>query len=77
LVWEIKKILGDDSILVNFIVVCVLVFYGYFEVVIIEICDKVIVVVVCELLLCLLGVEVVDKYEVGGYLILVMYVLGN
>lgn len=76
LIWEICKILGDDSILVNLIVVCVLVFYGYFELVVIEICDKVIVVEVCMLLEQLLGIEVVDCYEVGGYLILVIYVLG-
>ncbi len=67
LVWETRKILGDDSILVNPTAVRVPVFYGHSEAVTIETRDKVTPEAARELLARSPGVEVVDKHEAGGY----------
>jgi len=67
LVWETRKILGDDSILVNPTAVRVPVFYGHSEAVSIETRDKVTPEAARELLSRLPGVEVVDRHEAGGY----------
>ncbi|MDX3936729.1 aspartate-semialdehyde dehydrogenase [Stenotrophomonas sp. TWI700] len=67
LVWETRKILGDDSILVNPTAVRVPVFYGHSEAVTIETRDKVTPDAARELLARSPGVEVVDRHEAGGY----------
>ena len=67
LVWETKKILGDDSIRVNATVVRVPVFYGHSEAVNIETRDKLDAVAARALLEKAPGVEVVDEREPGGY----------
>jgi aspartate-semialdehyde dehydrogenase len=77
LVWETKKILGDDSILVNPTAVRVPVFYGHSEAVTIETRDKVTVAAARELLSRSPGVEVVDKHEAGGYPTPVTHASGN
>ena len=67
LIWETRKILGDDSILVNPTAVRVPVFYGHSESVAIETRDKVTVAEARALLEQSPGVEVVDRHEAGGY----------
>lgn len=67
LVWETRKILGDDSIMVNPTAVRVPVFYGHSEAVAIETRDKVTAEAARELLAQSPGVEVVDRREAGGY----------
>jgi len=67
LVWETRKILGDDSIGVNPTVVRVPVFYGHSEAVHIETRDKLSVEQARELLERAPGVEVVDERVPGGY----------
>ena len=67
LVWETRKILGDESILVNPTAVRVPVFYGHSESVAIETRDKVTVAEARALLEQSPGVEVVDRHEAGGY----------
>lgn len=67
LVWETRKILGDDSIKVNPTAVRVPVFYGHSEAVAIETRDKVTAEAARELLSQSPGVEVVDRREAGGY----------
>lgn len=67
LVWETRKILGDDSILVNPTAVRVPVFYGHSEAVTIQTRDKVTPDAARELLSRSPGVEVVDRHEAGGY----------
>jgi len=67
LVWETRKILGDDSILVNATVVRVPVFYGHSEAVAIETRDKLTAARARELLEAAPGIEVVDEARGGGY----------
>lgn len=67
LVWETRKILGDDSIQVNPTAVRVPVFYGHSEAVAIETRDKITVEEARELLAASPGVEVVDERKPGGY----------
>jgi len=67
LVWETRKILGDDSILVNPTAVRVPVFYGHSEAVAIETREKVDAEAARELLSRSPGVEVVDTRQAGGY----------
>uniref|UniRef100_UPI003CF97215 Asd/ArgC dimerization domain-containing protein n=1 Tax=Stenotrophomonas sp. SrG TaxID=3414430 RepID=UPI003CF97215 len=67
LVWETRKILGDDSSLVNPTAVRVPVFYGHSEAVTIETRDQVTPDAARELLSRSPGVEVVDTHEAGGY----------
>lgn len=67
LVWETRKILGDDSIQVNPTAVRVPVFYGHSEAVAIETREKVTPEAARELLASAPGVEVVDERKAGGY----------
>jgi len=67
LVWETRKILGDDSIQVNPTAVRVPVFYGHSEAVAIETRDKITVGAARALLEASPGVEVVDECKPGGY----------
>ena len=67
LVWETRKILGDDSIQVNATVVRVPVFYGHSEAVHIETREKIGAARARELLQAAPGVEVVDERVPGGY----------
>ena len=67
LVWETRKILGDDSIQVNATVVRVPVFYGHSEAVHIETREKITAERARELLASAPGVEVVDERGPGGY----------
>ena len=67
LVWETRKILGDDRIGVNATVVRVPVFYGHSEAVNIETRDKLAAADARALLAAAPGVEVVDEPVGGGY----------
>ncbi len=67
LVWETRKILGDDAIRVNATVVRVPVFYGHSEAVNIETRDKLSAAEARRLLETAPGVEVVDEARGGGY----------
>lgn len=67
LVWETRKILGDDSIRVNATAVRVPVFFGHSEAVHLETREKIGVELVRELLAATEGVELVDAREPGGY----------
>jgi len=67
LVWETRKILGDDSIRVNATVVRVPVFYGHSEAVNVETRDKLSAADARKLLETAPGVEVVDDAIDGGY----------
>ncbi|MCG8668765.1 MAG: aspartate-semialdehyde dehydrogenase [Pseudomonadales bacterium] len=67
MVWETKKIFGDDSIEVNPTCVRIPVFYGHSEAVHIETKEKISAEKVTELLKAADGVEVVDTRSDGGY----------
>ncbi len=67
LVWETRKILGDDAIQVNPTAVRVPVFYGHSEAVNVETRKKLSADEVRALLEAAPGVEVVDQREPGGY----------
>ena len=67
MVWETRKILGDDSILVNPTAVRVPVFFGHSEAVHVETKQKISVERVRELLAVAPGVTLVDERENGGY----------
>ncbi len=77
LVWETRKILGDDSIRVNATVVRVPVFYGHSEAVNIETRDKISAAEARALLEDSPGVEVVDEHAPGGYPTPVTHASGN
>ncbi|MFP7721255.1 aspartate-semialdehyde dehydrogenase [Lysobacter sp. A3-1-A15] len=77
LVWETRRILGDESIQVNATVVRVPVFYGHSEAVHIETREKIGAARVRELLRAAPGVEVVDEREGGGYPTPVTHASGN
>ena len=67
LVWETKKILGDDRIQVNPTAVRVPVFYGHSEAVNVETREKITPQQARALLAKAPGVEVVDDHAPGGY----------
>jgi aspartate-semialdehyde dehydrogenase len=67
MVWETRKILGDESIRVNPTAVRVPVFFGHSEAVHIETARKLDVDEARALLAAAPGVEVVDDREPGGY----------
>ncbi len=67
MVWETKKIMGDDSIRVNPTCVRVPVFYGHSEAVHIETRDKITAEQARELLRKAPGVIVLDEHVAGGY----------
>jgi aspartate-semialdehyde dehydrogenase len=77
LVWETRKILGDDSIGVNATVVRVPVFYGHSEAVHIETREKITAAAARALLEKAPGVEVVDEPVGGGYPTPVTHASGN
>jgi aspartate-semialdehyde dehydrogenase len=67
MVWETRKILCDDEILVNPTAVRIPVFYGHSEAVHLETRDKISAAEVVELLHKAPGVEVLDGVETGLY----------
>jgi aspartate-semialdehyde dehydrogenase len=67
MVWETRKIMEDDSIVVNPTAVRVPVFYGHSEAVHIETRKKITAVEARALLEKAPGVIVMDKREPGGY----------
>ncbi|TKR33589.1 aspartate-semialdehyde dehydrogenase [Luteimonas gilva] len=67
LIWETRKILGDDSIQVNPTAVRVPVFFGHSEAVNVETKVKITPEEARELLKTAPGVEVVDERKPGGY----------
>jgi aspartate-semialdehyde dehydrogenase len=67
MVWETRKILGDDSILVNPTAVRIPVFYGHSEAVNIETRDKISAAEVCDLLRNAPGVTLLDGVAMGQY----------
>ncbi|MGD9888413.1 MAG: aspartate-semialdehyde dehydrogenase [Halothiobacillaceae bacterium] len=67
MVWETKKIMGDERILVNPTCVRVPVFYGHSEAVHIETRDKITAEQARELLMKAPGVIVLDDHVAGGY----------
>ena len=77
LVWETRKILGDDNIQVNPTAVRVPVFYGHAEAVAVETRQKVTAQQARELLERSPGIEVVDERKPGGYPTPVTHASGN
>ncbi len=67
LVWETRKILGDDTIEVNPTAARVPVFFGHSEAVHIETRDKLTVDLARELLAMAPGITVLDERKDGGY----------
>ncbi len=67
MVWETRKIFGDDSIQVNPTAVRIPVFYGHSEAIHIETREKITAEAVRELLEKAEGVVVVDERRDGGY----------
>ncbi|HKT33117.1 MAG TPA: aspartate-semialdehyde dehydrogenase [Gammaproteobacteria bacterium] len=67
MLWETRKILGDDSIRVNATAVRVPVFYGHSEALHIETREKISVARARALLRAAPGVEVLDERRAGGY----------
>jgi aspartate-semialdehyde dehydrogenase len=67
MVWETRKIMGDDSIQVNPTTVRVPVFYGHSEAVHIETRDKLTAEQARELLAKAPGIVVLDERKDGGY----------
>jgi aspartate-semialdehyde dehydrogenase len=67
MVWETRKIMGDDSIQVNPTAVRVPVFYGHSEAVHIETREKLDAAKATALLQAMPGIEVLDEHEDGGY----------
>jgi aspartate-semialdehyde dehydrogenase len=67
MVWETKKIMGDDSIQVNPTAVRVPVFYGHSEAVHIETTKKITVEKTREILSATKGITVLDDRIDGGY----------
>jgi aspartate-semialdehyde dehydrogenase len=67
MVWETRKILGDDAILVNPTAVRVPVFYGHSEAVHIETREKITAGQACKLLAAAPGITLLDGVETGQY----------
>ncbi len=67
MVWETRKIMGDDSIQVNPTAVRVPVFYGHSEALHIETREKLSAEKATALLRAMPGVEVLDERKDGGY----------
>ena len=67
MVWETRKILGDDDILVNPTAVRIPAFYGHSEAIHIETRDKISAEAASELLSKSPGIEVLDGVELGQY----------
>jgi aspartate-semialdehyde dehydrogenase len=77
MVWETKKIMGDDSILVNPTAVRVPVFYGHSEAIHIETKSKITAEQAKKLLSESEGIVVVDEHADGGYPTAVSDASGN
>jgi aspartate-semialdehyde dehydrogenase len=67
MVWETRKILGDDSIAVNATAVRIAAFFGHSEAVHLETERKISAVEVCDLLRKAPGIRLVDGVETGQY----------
>lgn len=67
MVWETRKILGDESIMVNPTAVRVPVFYGHSEAIHIETRESIDAATATRLLEQAPGIKVVDLHEDGGY----------
>jgi aspartate-semialdehyde dehydrogenase len=67
MVWETRKILEDETIMINPTTVRVPVFYGHSEAVHLETKDPVTVAEVRQLLSVAPGVTVIDEHTSGGY----------
>jgi aspartate-semialdehyde dehydrogenase len=67
MVWETRKILGDNEILVNPTAVRIPAFYGHSEAVHLETRDKISAAEVTDLLAAAPGIEVLDGLETGAY----------
>jgi aspartate-semialdehyde dehydrogenase len=67
MVWETRKILGDDRVLVNPTTVRVPVFYGHSEAVHIETRDKITAAQARQLLARAPGIQILDERVPGGY----------
>ena len=67
MVWETRKIFGDDSILINPTAVRIPAFYGHSEAINIETKDKISAADVCRLMSEAPGVELIDGVETGKY----------
>jgi aspartate-semialdehyde dehydrogenase len=67
MVWETRKIMGDDSIMVNPTAVRVPVFYGHSEAIHIETRDKITAEQATALLKAAPGIVVLDERNDGGY----------
>jgi len=67
MVWETRKILADDDILVNPTAVRIPAFYGHSEAIHIETRDKIAAADASELLAKAQGIEVLDGVELGQY----------
>jgi aspartate-semialdehyde dehydrogenase len=67
MVWETRKILGDDAIMVNPTAVRIPVFYGHSEAIHIETRDKISAQSVVELLAKSPGIVVLDGVQTGRY----------
>ena len=67
MVWETKKIMGDDSIEVNPTAVRVPVFYGHSEAIHLETKDKITAAEAKKLLEEFDGIVVIDEHTDGGY----------
>jgi aspartate-semialdehyde dehydrogenase len=77
MVWETKKIMGDESILVNPTAVRVPVFYGHSEAIHIETKSKITAERAKKLLSESQGIVVVDEHQDGGYPTAVSDASGN
>ncbi len=77
MVWETRKIFGDDSIQVNPTAVRVPVFYGHSEAVHIETREKISLEQALDLLANAPGVTLLDKREDGGWPTAVTEAAGN
>ncbi len=77
MVWETRKILGDDSIAVNPTAVRVPVFFGHAEAIHIETREKITAEAARALLEAAPGVIVVDERVAGGYPTPVTHAAGN
>jgi aspartate-semialdehyde dehydrogenase len=77
MVWETRKILGDDDIRVNATAVRIPAFFGHSEAVNIETRDKISAVETCELLRNAPGVTLLDGIETGQYPTAVTEASGN
>lgn len=77
LVWETRKILGDESIQVNPTAVRVPVFYGHSEAVHIETREKITAEAARKLLAASPGIVVIDERRAGGYATPVTHAAGK